>query len=143
MNILKKLLNDTSIYYEFFRYVIVGGISFVVDYISLYIFYEYVFKDISIGIYISTCIAFLMCLVINYILSLIFVFISKENRNNVKVFVIFAIIGIIGLILTELGMYIGVDLLKVNYMIIKAVVAIIVLFWNYIGRRMIIFGRKR
>ena len=55
-------------------------------------------------------------------------------------FFLFAIIGIMGLSLTEVGMYTGVQFLNINYLITKITVAIIVLIWNYVIRKILIFG---
>lgn len=48
-------------------------------------------------------------------------------------------IGIIGLFLTEVGMYAGVELFNMNYLPAKIIVAALVLIWNYIGRKVLIF----
>ena len=41
--------------------------------------------------------------------------------------------------MTELGMYVGTELLFMNYMLVKIVVTGIVLIWNYLGRKIFIF----
>lgn len=83
---------------------------------------------------------------INYILSLIFVFRAKDNKNNGKSvgeFIIFALVGVIGLVITEGLMHLGVNVLGFHYMITKIVTAGIVLVWNYLGRKTLVFGRTR
>lgn len=136
-------MNKKVLFYEFVRYVFVGGAAFSIDILSLYFFKTYVFFSLgNTGIYISTALAFLAGLIFNYIFSIIFVFKSaKEEKKgrNIFSFCLFSLIGIIGLFLTELGMFIGVDLLDVNYLVTKIVVAIIVLIWNYGGRKILIF----
>ena len=150
------------IVYEFLRYVVVGGIAFIVDFGSLYVFKEYVFHNLSYGIYLSTAIGFILGLIVNYVLSLKFVFTQAKDQGkgrDTKSFAIFAIIGIIGLGLTELGMYLGCDLLKpqldnsltyigslvgydfvkYGYLLVKCFVTAVVLLWNYAGRKIIIF----
>ena len=150
------------IFFEFLRYIVVGGIAFVVDFGSLYLSKEYLFHNLSYGIYLSTAVGFILGLIVNYVLSLKFVFTQAKDQGkgrDTKSFAIFAVIGIIGLGLTELGMYIGCDLLKpqldnslsyigslVNYdlvkygyLLVKCIVTAIVLLWNYAGRKIIIF----
>lgn len=128
---------------EFFRYLIVGGSSFIVDSGTLYVFKMFILPNWNgLGVLIATAIGFITGLVFNYILSLYFVFTSEAQQKKgrtVKDFIIFAVIGIIGLILTELGMHLGANVLKFNFMLVKIVVAAIVLFWNYIARKVIIF----
>lgn len=143
MNI-KKLLSPAVIK-EFFRYVIVGGISFLADFGTLTLFEELVFKQkIDWQIFISTAAGFVVGLTVNYILSLLFVFRSSENKNSGKSvgdFFIFALVGIIGLGITEGLMHLGVNVLHFHYTITKIAAAGIVLIWNYLGRKIFVFSR--
>ena len=145
MNI-KELLKP-SLIKEFMRYVIVGGISFLADFGTLTLFEELIFKQqTDWQIFISTAAGFIVGLVINYILSLIFVFRTKDNKNSGKSvgdFLIFTLVGIIGLGITEGLMHLGVNVLGFHYMITKIVTAGIVLVWNYLGRKILIFNRPK
>lgn len=132
-----------KLFKEFFRYAVVGGISFLADTGTLALFEEFIFTEKEgIGLFISTAAGFIVGLIVNYILSLIFVFKGSENKRSgkdVKSFIVFTIVGVIGLGLTELGMYIGVNVLSFHYLFTKIVVAAIVLVWNYAGRKILIF----
>ena len=134
-----------KLFWEFFRYAIVGGIAFVADWGTLFIFREFVFTGgTKFGLFAATAAGFIAGLAVNYILSIIFVFRSSENKSSgkgFKAFVLFAVIGIIGLGLTELGMYAGVYLLEWHYMIVKIIVAALVLIWNYMGRKIFVFNK--
>jgi putative flippase GtrA len=137
---------ELSLAYEFFRYALVGGIAFLADLGSLVICREFFFRNVSIGVYIAVAIGFIVGLIVNYSLSLMFVFSGRKYKNRgrtVSAFAVFAIIGVFGLLWTELGMWIGVSLLDLNYSIVKVFVAVIVLFWNYLGRKFIVFGSWR
>lgn len=127
---------------EFLRYGVVGGIAFIADFGSLWLTREYVFQNLRYGVYFATAAGFVVGLIVNYILSLKFVFTQAKDKGkgrDVKSFLIFAIIGIIGLGLTELGMYLGVEKLGIHYLIVKCFVTAAVLIWNYAGRKIIIF----
>ncbi|MBQ9947237.1 MAG: GtrA family protein [Oscillospiraceae bacterium] len=130
---------------EFIRYVIVGGISFLVDWGVLALLKEFVFRGgAPWELFLCTALGFVAGLITNYILSLVFVFKSGENKSDgksVKGFIVFTLVGIIGLGLTELGMYTGVYLLHLHYMFTKIVVAGLVLVWNYVGRKIFVFGK--
>lgn len=133
---------STSLILEFLRYVVVGGIAFLADFGALVGSNELLLKGVSGGVYIATVIGFVVGLAVNYFLSLIFVFTSAKDRGkgrSVGAFLIFAVIGLIGLGLTELGMWTGIELLGWNYMIVKILVTGAVLFWNYAGRKVIVF----
>ena len=129
--------------FEFMRYLLVGGSAFLVDFGVLILFREYVLpKTFVYSLYLATAIGFIAGLIFNYIFSLLFVFKAARGSKvgrSVSAFLIFALIGLIGLGLTELGMYAGTELLSINYMLVKIVVTGIVLMWNYIGRKIFIF----
>ena len=132
---------------EFSRYLVVGGTAFLVDYGVLFLFGHYVFQNLGdMGVYLATALGFLAGLTYNYILSLAWVFRGAKERNQGKSvggFLLFAIIGVIGLLLTEGGMYIGYQLLQIHYMIVKLFVAAFVLLWNYGARKLLIFRDVR
>lgn len=142
----KKIINAALIK-EFFRYAIVGGISFLADFGTLTLFEEAVFK-INEGwqLFIATAAGFTVGLIVNYVLSLLFVFKTSENNGNGKsigAFLIFTLVGVIGLGITELLMHLGVNVLHLHYMLTKIVTAGIVLIWNYLGRKILIFNKPQ
>lgn len=130
---------------EFLRYAIVGGIAFVADFCVMVAAEEYLFKSIEPGVYCAVILGFLAGLSVNYALSLRFVFRRSdyaERGRSPLAFLAFGVIGVIGLGLTELGMWIGVSLLAVHYTIAKIVVTGGVLAWNYLARRIVVFGER-
>lgn len=130
------------LFYEFMRFCIVGGSAFLVDF-GILVLLNNVLPELSgYRLYIATAAGFIAGLTFNYILSIHFVFISaRESKvgRSVSAFLIFALVGTVGFGLTELGMYVGADLLSINYMLVKIFVTGIVLMWNYIGRKIFIF----
>lgn len=143
---LKKLLSIALIK-EFLRYVVVGGISFLADFGTLTLFEEvFLTGGEKWQIFVSTAAGFIVGLAVNYILSLVFVFRAEDNKNSGKsvgAFLIFALVGIIGLGITEGLMHLGVNMLHFHYMLTKIVAAGIVLVWNYLGRKILIFKGKK
>ena len=125
---------------EFLRYVLIGGTAFVIDFLVLAIFNEFIFNEKYL--YLSVFIGYLAGLVFNFFFSCSYVFkdgFKKIKNNEIKCFAIFAIIGILGLGLTELFMCLFVNLLLINYLISKILTGALVMFWNYIARKLIIF----
>lgn len=100
----RKLL---SLFWEFFRYAVVGGIAFLADYGTLFLFQELILTGgTPWELFISTAAGFIVGLIVNYVLSLTFVFRRKDNRGSgksVAAFLIFTVVGVIGLGLTELS----------------------------------------
>lgn len=137
--------NIKTLVAEFLRYVVVGGIAFLADFGALVAAQELFLKNLSYGVYIATALGFFVGLAVNYVLSLLFVFTQAKDRGkgrSVGAFLVFGLIGALGLLWTELGMWIGIDLFKWNYMIVKILVTGAVFMWNYLGRKILIFNSK-
>ena len=134
IELIKKLffIKTTDVKIQFFRYIFVGGMSFVIDFITLFILKEF----LQLNLYIAVAIAFIFGLLTNYTLSKLLVF-TKEN--SIGEFITFSTIGIIGLIFTELLMHLFVSILNVQYLISKAIVAGIVFIWNFTAKKIILY----
>lgn len=129
-----------SLFFEFFRYVLVGGSAFLLDMGIMWLFNEFIFQGKFL--YISVFLGYLAGLIYNFLLSCGFVFkdgFKKIKNKEIYALIIFTVIGLIGLGLTEVLMYLFVDLLHVYYLISKIFTGAIVMFWNYIARKIIIF----
>ena len=111
---------------------------------------------LTLSLIISTAAGFCVGLVVNWLLSITFVFkqVTDEKKSkSSKSFLIFAVIGLIGLGLTEVGMHLGVKFLPEitlfgvteflgeawKWWISKVVMTCTVLVWNYVGRKLLIF----
>ena len=130
---------------EFLRYCVVGGVAFLADFGTLVAAQELLFKRFSFGVYVATVLGFVVGLAVNYILSLWFVFTQKKDQGkgrSLGAFLVFGVIGVFGLLWTELGMWIGIELLSWDYMVVKVLVTGAVLAWNYFGRKLLIFNSK-
>ena len=133
INLFKGKTANTLV--QLFRYLWVGGISFIIDYTSLFIFTEYLY----INYLISAAIAFILGLTTNYQLCTIWVFDNSRLNNKLSEFTIFSIIGIIGLGLNEIIIYVCSEFLNFYYMISKLISTAVVFFWNFGGRKYILF----
>ena len=137
------MVRESTQYLEFMRYLLVGGTAFLVDYAIFFLTKTFVFNVYGdAGVYIATALGFTAGLIYNYILSVAYVFESAKEQHKGRTagaFVLFAVIGIIGLLLSEGGMYLFYGLASVNFMIAKVLVAGIVLIWNYTARKLLIF----
>ena len=126
-----------NIFIQLFRYIFVGGTAFAVDF-----FFLYFFSDIC-GIYylISAVLSFIISVLVNYIMSTKWVFNQDNIENKVLEFNLFILISTIGLGFTEILLYLFTDIFGIYYLISKIIAAIIVLFWNFIARRVMFYGK--
>lgn len=131
---------------EFFKYCIVGGLAFASDIGSIYIFREYILYSLPFALYLSVIIGFIIGLTVNYLLSVRFVFTGAKQAvkgEQMVFFMQFALIGIIGLLMTEVLMFLGVEIFKIHYLIVKIFAAAVVLIWNYGARKYLIIRKER
>lgn len=122
---------NKQLFIQIFRFVIVGGLAFIIDYITLIFFKEI----IGLSLLSSAAIAFITSVIFNYIMSIKWVFDVDKEKSAKKNFIIFIVLSIIGLAITELIMYIGSNILSINYLIVKIFATAIVMVFNFITRK--------
>ncbi len=137
---LKSLFQGktNSFFLQLFRYTFVGGLAFAVDFGALFLLTEH-FK---LHYLISAGISFILGLIVNYFLSVKWVFNSRTVKNHFLEFVIFSLIGLIGLGLNEFFLWIFTEKFLMYYLVSKIVTAIIVYLWNFMARKVILFDKK-
>lgn len=124
---------------QLFRYLFVGGLAFVVDYGLLFVLTEYA----GLHYLASATIAFIAGLTVNYFLSTSWIFRSGNViKNKVGEFVVFALIGVVGLILTNVLLFLFTDVCGIHYMVSKLITTALVMLWNFFGRKLILFNEK-
>jgi putative flippase GtrA len=120
---------------QFARYVVVGSIAFVVDFLTLYALTDWLY----VYYLTSAAIAFIVGLTCNYMLSRVWVFDRRTMQNTCFEFTVFAAIGLIGLGLTEAAMWFLIEILHVYYLLAKIGTAALVFLWNFSARRYALF----
>lgn len=124
-------------FFQLVRYTFVGGIAFLIDFGTLYILTEFA----HLHYLLSAGIAFILGLLTNYFLSIRWVFATRNIRDKKLEFFIFAFIGLIGLGLNELFLWIFTDLSGLHYLFSKILTAILVYLWNFFVRKLILFKK--
>ncbi|MBP2656037.1 MAG: polysaccharide synthesis protein GtrA [Firmicutes bacterium] len=130
------IITDMARFFEIGRYAGVGAIAFVVDFGVLYTLSEL----FAIHYLIAATAGFGCGLVTNYLLCLKWVFNSRSIKSSYIEFLIFAIIGVIGLIVNDLIIFILTAVVGLNYLKSKLVAAGLVFFWNYFARKYSLFS---
>lgn len=118
---------------QIIKFGLVGFLCFFIDYGIM------VFLTEVVGVHylLSSGISFTVSVIVNYILSLTYVF-ENEKGNRVKEFVIFVVLSVIGLGINQLLMWFCVDILGIFYMISKIGATAVVMVYNFVTRKCVL-----
>lgn len=121
---------------QIIKFGLVGVIAALIDVGVLVLLKELFYIDVMTSSAISFCVS----VIVNYLLSMSFVFKSK-NQGKIKEFIIFVVLSVGGLCLNQLILWVGVKFTSVYYLAVKFFAMIIVPVYNFTTRK--IFLEKR
>ena len=116
---------------QIYKFIIVGGIATIIDWIIYFILYKFVKLEPIVG----NIIAFLISVIYNYWASCKYVFKVNKEKSKIRRLLEFLIFAFIGLGINELWIWIFVNNLHWNAMIVKIMATIIVMVFNFITRK--------
>ena len=117
---------------QVFRFLLVGGTVFLVDFVLMMLLKE------AFGLHPmwATAISFILSNILNYFLSVRFVFPTDESRGRAALVTVFLLLAAVGLGLNQLIMWLMNDRLGVDYRLAKIVSAAVVAVYNFITRKL-------
>ena len=126
---------------ETITYGIAGVSTTIVNFIAYHLFCNI----IGIPNLIANAIAWVIAVSFAYVVNARWVFLDKQEdaAHESKKIVKFFGARVVTFGVEELGMFILVDLLRGNNLIMKAVVAVLVIVLNYIFSKLFVFTRKK
>ena len=130
--------ND-SLLVQMARYGVTGLVAFLVDF-GLLVFLVEIFR---VHYLLAAAGGFLAGLMTNYLISIRWVFSHRSVADQRVEFTVFAGVGVGGLALTEIVLWLGTDVLLFDYRISKIIAVIIVLAWNFGLRKALLFRNAR
>lgn len=130
------ITKSSNTFIQFFRYIFVGGVAFLADGGSLFLI-----TTIGVNYLISVIFAFAIGLAVNYGLSKLLVFENSSVNGKIE-FLVYGIIGVIGLGFTEIIMYVLTEIAGLYFMVSKVIATIIVLVWNFVARKITLYRKK-
>lgn len=116
---------------QFMKFGVVGVIAFVIDYGTM-VFLTEVF---GVPYLASTTAGFIVSVIFNYLASMRFVFVHKEDMSRRREFIVFVVLSTIGLGINDLLMWVFVDMVAIDYRISKIGVTVLVMVYNFITRK--------
>lgn len=155
---IKKFFACHPRFAEICRFIIVGGVATLIDFLVMGLTEFLIENDKYAGILniffnspelktstviIGTAVGFVVGLIFNYVFSIIFVYAEKGTSKSVKGFLVFTFLSIVGLMLNMFGMFLLYDKLHINQWVAKVFVTCVVLAYNYVSRKYFIFSKKQ
>lgn len=131
MNIFHKL-KDNKLFQQIFKFGIVGGIAFIIDYGIMVISKEL----LGFSILLSAGLGFTISVIFNYIASVKWVFDVNKEKSEKLNFILFVVLSIVGLGLNELILWICIEKFAIYNMIGKVIATGIVMVFNFITRKL-------
>lgn len=135
-------LKSSTLLGQIVRYLVTGGLAFVVDF-GLFALCLYVFDWHYL---LANLVGLIAGLIINYILSVVWVFVACKRvleKNKGLEFSLFALVGIAGVGINQLLMFLMVRVFDWNEMASKMVAAVLVLMWNFGARKLMLFRERK
>lgn len=123
---------------QIIKFGIVGIIATFVDVGVLVALKELLHVDVLVSSAISFCVS----VAVNYILSMTFVFKSK-NQDKIREIIVFVLLSVGGLCLNQLILWIGIKLTSVYYLIAKLFALVIVPVYNFITRKIFLESKEK
>ena len=120
---------------QLLRYVVVGTIAFASDFFALIIFKEY----FGINYLLASVFSFMVGLMTNYILNIKWVFKKGSNFGKYAEILLFLLINFLGLVGSTFLIWLLTGILGVYYLISKIFATVVVLVWNFLVRKYILY----
>ncbi len=137
-SIFRKLPKKDALLGQLWRYGVTGGLAFAVDF-GLFSAFLYGF---GVHYLLANLAGLVGGLAVNYAISVGWVFSACkrnfESRRGLEI-LLFAVVGVIGMGLNQLLMWLFVGVGGFPPMLSKIVSAVIVLLWNFLGRKVLLF----
>lgn len=124
---------------QFGRFLVVGAVSFGIDYGVFLLLHT----ALGAPYVLASAISLTLSLLVNYVLTVRFVFEARPGRNVVAELVAYVAISIVAIGLNQLVLLGSVEVLGLSPEVGKLVATGVVLVFNFIARKLLIERRPR
>lgn len=133
---MRRITQVRRLIAAFLKYLLAGGMGFIIDFGTL----SFCYSVLKWHYLIAATLGFSAGLIFVYVSSNQWVFDARQMRDRrLLEFSIFLIIGLIGLLLTNLLMWAFVEKIGLHALVAKLVTTAIVLLWNFGARKIILY----
>ncbi len=126
-----------NIWLQWFRYCFVAAGAFAMDYVSYFVA-SYV---IGIPYLIAALIGFVVGTLTNYAIAKFLVFRGEPKSRAAEIAGVF-VIGGIGLVFLEVGIWFFTEKVGVHYLISKLIMTVICFAWNFLARKFFMYSKR-
>lgn len=116
---------------QLLKFGVVGAAATLIDFAVMIALTELAGLDPVI----SAGISFTVSVVFNYLASMRFVFTRREDLGRAAEAAIFVALSLAGLAINEVLMWLGVTMLRLNYVLVKVAATCVVMLWNFLSRK--------
>lgn len=137
-NILQKIKRNQFLI-QLIRYCLSGGIAFIADFGLTVLLKE---KGNASPTLAATA-GYVTGLVITYLLSIFWIFDQHRFNSRLWEFLIFALIGLVGIAITFLCMRLLSEHWQIHYILAKLTAVAITTLWNFLAKKYILFSKAK
>lgn len=141
---MKKTLHNCflektdNVFLQLIRYTFVGGFAFMVDIALLWFLTDLC----NIHYLISATLSFIAGLTVNFFISRKWIFNNAITHNKKLEFLLFGLIGVVGLGINDLLLWLLTNYCDIHYMISKFITVFLVYFWNFFARKYLLYNKN-
>lgn len=122
---------------QIYRFAVVGGLAFVIDFALLL----HLTEMVGFNYLLSATISFIVSVLFNYVLSVFWVFDGRKQCRSLLQVLLFFVLATCGLLLNNAIMWFSVEILAISYIIGKLVATAVVMIFNFVTRKILLEGR--
>lgn len=151
---MKKLIE------QLIKFGLVGALCFVIDFVITMVVSEVLRGVFSVDVTTSAAVGgffgFVISVIVNYVLSMKFVFVRRDDMDRKKEFIIFVILSAIGLGINEAIIVLSLDILYVKWIWLhehvgetiatagaKIIATAVVMIYNFVTRKIFLEKKEK
>ena len=137
-----KLLHLTKyqkILTQLAKFVIAGVITTAIDWAIYYALCEF----LGMNPLVAQLFSFTASTAVSFYINTLWVFDTTKSKTRRRLITEFFFFSFCGLVMTEVMLYVFIDVMQMNYMLAKVIATAVVMIFNFVTRKMFLEDRKK